>query len=423
MSNSESSSNESYVSGSSDDLAEQVDNLDLNGNILNKYNIISEIGKGADAIVWLAFDIDDSKFYAIKVNEPNEYKKGLNEFKFIKKLPPKLTCFNHLKDSFIEQITKDGSTKKYTCGVFELHTGNLDALVRKGEYQDGLPVQIVKKIMFQLLTALKHLHKQNKVFHADIKTDNILLKGHNNYDINVMEQYKKFNFPAQYKEAKKTFWLTKGNTIETIDKMKKEDKLKIRKIVHQTMCAKIQYPDEELKNIINTEFINNPSISLADFGAFCHEDEIYECEFGTRYYRAPENILMGECRYPVDIWASGCVFFELLTGRILFDPEKDSDFSRDAYHLYHINRHMGNFPIGFLKKTKHWNKFFDSSGNLEGFEIELRKFEDKLQELNVTEELNDIVDLLKGMLTISPNQRFNVDKCLNHNFFKNQTTP
>ena len=404
----------SNVSTSSDELIEQFDNLDLQGKTLNKYNIIYEIGKGADAIVWLAFSIEDSKFYAIKVNEPKEYKKGLSEFNFIKKLPIKLKCFNHLKESFVEQK----GNMKYSCGVFELHTGNLDSLVRSGAYQEGLPVKIVKKIMYQLLTALKYLHKQMKVYHADIKTDNILLRGYNDYDESIMKQYTEADFFGQYKEAKKTFWLGKGKPIETLEKMKKEDKLKIREIVHQIICEKINFPDKELKNIIKEEYINKSDISLADFGAFCGQDEHYDCEFGTRYYRAPEIILMGTCGIQVDIWAAGCVFYELLTGRILFDPEKCSNYNRDAYHLYHINRHMGDFPIGFLKKTKHWKNYFDSKGQLEGFEIEMRLFKDKFDNYNVIEQQDEIINLLQGMLNISPNQRFDADKCLSHSFFK-----
>ena len=94
------SSEGSNVSTSSDDIYHHTENLDLTNKLLNKYNIINEIGKGADAIVWLAYNIEDNKFYAIKVNEPNEYKKGLEEFKFLKKLP-KIQVFNQLKDNFI----------------------------------------------------------------------------------------------------------------------------------------------------------------------------------------------------------------------------------------------------------------------------------------------------------------------------------
>ncbi len=403
----------SYVSTSSDDVFHHSENLNLKGELLNKYNIIDEIGKGADAIVWLGYNVEDSKFYAIKVNEPNEYKKGLEEFKFLKKLPEKSQVFNHLKDSFIEQR----NNKRYACGVFELQTGNLDSLIRKSDIEDGLPILTVKKMMYQLLLALKYLHQKLKVYHADIKTDNILLKGHNNYDRKIMEQYISHNFLEKYKESKKQFWVGKGKTLDTIDKMKPEEKKKIREIVHKHICEKIECPEKSEKNKIDSEYLTNCNVTLSDFGAYCSEDEHYETEFGTRYYRAPEIILMGETSIGVDIWATGCVFYELLTGRILFDPEKDSKHSRDEYHLYWINSYCGNFPIGFLKKTKYWKKYFDSSGEMSNMRVKELSFKKQLEKYNVSGDIDTIVDLLKGMLEISPNKRFDVDKCLKHPFF------
>jgi serine/threonine protein kinase len=389
---SDSNSSDNTDSDNTDSSNVSQENLILNGKILNKYNFIHEIGRGADAIVWLAFNIEDSKFYAIKVNEPNEYKRGLEEFKFLKKLPTKLSCFNHLKESFVEEIEK----KKYSCGVFELHTGNLDAIVRKGQFQDGLAVIVVKKIMFQLLNALKYLHQKMKVYHADIKTDNLLLKGVNNMDKEIISQYS-----------------------EGYSKAKLKDDLKDRVKIHSEICNSLIFPEKYNKYIVDDQCIISSLVSLSDFGAWCGEDEHYETDFGTRYYRAPEIILLGQTGYPVDIWAAGCVFYELLTGRILFDPEKDSSRSRDDYHLYYINSLCGDFNIGFLKKTKEWKKYFTPESKLKNFSsLDNKKLIDLLNKYDIKENQNEILDLLKGMLTISPNQRFSVDKCLSHPFFK-----
>lgn len=44
----------------------------------------------------------------------------------------------------------------------------------------------------------------------------------------------------------------------------------------------------------------------------------------TRWYRAPELLLNSkDYSYPVDIWAFGCLLFELLTGTPLFPGDTD----------------------------------------------------------------------------------------------------
>jgi serine/threonine protein kinase len=72
------------ISESSDENDSQDENLELNHKILSHYNIIYELGRGAYSIVWLAYCIENSKYYAIKVQHPNEYKQGLDENEFVK---------------------------------------------------------------------------------------------------------------------------------------------------------------------------------------------------------------------------------------------------------------------------------------------------------------------------------------------------
>ncbi|XP_069193815.1 uncharacterized protein [Procambarus clarkii] len=105
--------------------------------------------------------------------------------------------------------------------------------------------------------------------------------------------------------------------------------------------------------------------------AFCHQNQIIHrdikpenvlvsrlgvvklCDFGfarllagpgesctdyvaTRWYRAPE-LLVGDTRYgrEVDVWASGCLLSEMLTGEPLFPGESDID------QLFHIIQTLG----------------------------------------------------------------------------------
>lgn len=56
----------------------------------------------------------------------------------------------------------------------------------------------------------------------------------------------------------------------------------------------------------------------------------------TRWYRAPE-LLVGDTAYgpPVDIWAIGCVFAELISGQALWPGRSDVD------QLYLIRKTLG----------------------------------------------------------------------------------
>ena len=403
-------------SSSSDDHCEQFENLELQGNIINNYNVIIELGRGAYSIVWLVYNITNNNMYALKVQNPTEFKEGYQEIMFVKKLST--NCgFNNLVDYFIEERNK----KKYLCSVWELHCGNLDNLLRKCNFTKGLPLIMVKDIMKQLLESVKILHKQHKVFHGDIKTDNILVKGLNNRDLFIINKYKNENFFEKYNQAKNEYCIK--NKIEP-SKMKKKDKLIIRQQIHNDITNKIlkEYDNANISRYsIDDKYLQSIKISLADFGTSCDEDNFYDTTFGTRYYQAPEIILMGKCSYPVDIWAIGCTFYELLSGKILFDPIKDSKHTRDYYHLYLINQTCGHFNKEFLKQTKYYKKFFDSKCKLNDTNCELsNRLDYKLNELvNINPDDKIIIkELLTSMLTINPIKRINIDQLINHPFFK-----
>uniref|UniRef100_A0A7G3AXW9 cyclin-dependent kinase n=2 Tax=Lutzomyia longipalpis TaxID=7200 RepID=A0A7G3AXW9_LUTLO len=79
-------------------------------------------------------------------------------------------------------------------------------------------------------------------------------------------------------------------------------------------------------------------IKLCDFG-FARtyaENETFTDYVATRWYRSPE-LLVGDPRYgkEVDIWATGCLYAEMMTGEPLFPGESDVD------QLFQIVRVLG----------------------------------------------------------------------------------
>ena len=175
----------------------------------------------------------------------------------------------------------------------------------------------------------------------------------------------------------------------------------------------------EIKHIslIDFDIPDKINISLCDFGFHCDENTSFDIQFGTRYYQAPEIILMGPCSYPVDIWALGCTFFELLTGNILFEPNKDSKYSRDYFHLCLINETCGKFPSSFLNKTKYYETFFTSKNEIK--DIKINKF-DRLDRkivestINFTDEqLKLIKKILNNTLIIDYNKRIKINDLIN----------
>jgi serine/threonine protein kinase len=134
----------------------------------------------------------------------------------------------------------------------------------------------------------------------------------------------------------------------------------MRTIQYEQRSEKIQTKTNALNSFFTTENIlvndqeeNNIAciiIKLADFARFGHR--LGYSTAGTLYYRAPELIVGSRCCHYVNLWARGCLLFEVATSKLLF-PVPGGDYTaRSAQNRLATIRLPNAGPTAGLKSAK-----------------------------------------------------------------------
>merc|ERR1711990_1209832 len=95
--------------------------------------------------------------------------------------------------------------------------------------------------------------------------------------------------------------------------------------LHHLAKCNIMHADIKPDNILLSA--DQKSVRLADLGTGVDVTEPQEITpyLVGRFYRAPEIILGCKPGFPIDMWAMGCSFFEIFTGKILFRGKNNND--------------------------------------------------------------------------------------------------
>ncbi|XP_034725945.1 SRSF protein kinase 1b isoform X2 [Etheostoma cragini] len=149
------------------------------GDLFNgRYHVIRKLGWGHFSTVWLAWDIQEKRFVAMKVVKSAEHytETALDEIKLLKSVrntDPSDPCREKVVQ-LLDDFKISGINGTHVCMVFEVLGYHLLKWIIKSNYQ-GLPLPCVKSIIRQVLQGLDYLHTKCKIIHTDIKPENILL--------------------------------------------------------------------------------------------------------------------------------------------------------------------------------------------------------------------------------------------------------
>ncbi|KAG8985555.1 hypothetical protein FRB93_005791 [Tulasnella sp. JGI-2019a] len=290
----------------------------IGGVVNERYTIITKLGGGVFATVWLAYDQRAKRYISLKI--PYDATNAEHEVTVLRKISstePNHPGFEHVLSS--NEVFGFGPSENdppigLKCIVSDVLGPSIVAF-RTAPDRVSLPVNVVKQVTLQLLFALNYLHQYCDVIHTDIQPANILL-----------------TLPDV--EGAIRFHLAKSNLISGGD---------------------------EMDNILpfDTSDTNHVKVKLIDFGAACWASDTNSKGIQPRDFRAPEVLLEGEWDSSVDIWNLGCLVYEMMTSKSLFNPEHKDD---DNLQIEHMIQLLGPFPLDVIAVGKRSGDFFTSEG-------------------------------------------------------------
>lgn len=408
----------------------------------NRYLIVQKLGWGHFSTVWLAHDQQLDRHVALKVVKSAKHytETAEDEIKLLECVfttNPAHAGYGHVV-SLLDHFRHRGPNGIHVCMVFEVLGENLLGLIKRYEYR-GIPEQIVRKIARQILLGLDYLHRECGIIHTDLKPENVLIsipdvervirselkrtKLENREMISMDVPFGQgliAHSTSRQVPGSPTVFITGSQPLPSpsgsytaLDKLA----LNISKITSGDELASSGFSQSSPEISDASDDYDKITVKIADLGNASWVTNHFTDDIQTRQYRSPEAIIGAAWGRRVDIWSAGCMFFELLTGDYLFNPDAIAKrYTKDDDHIAQIMELLGPFPVNFALAGKFSHALFNRKGELK--RIQKLKFWN-LESVLISKYAVDkklvakLADCLTKMLQIDPVKRWKAWELLN----------
>ncbi|KAH0580374.1 hypothetical protein H2248_001875 [Termitomyces sp. 'cryptogamus'] len=354
------------------------------------FRIVGKLGAGTTATLWLARDLRNDNFVAIKIlsgyaSQLNREEKLL-ELKILQLLSSDTTSqapapfVTKLLTCFYHPVGEDDG--EHLCLVMDLLCSGIRSLL------PSLPLQIVKRMLRHVLSGIAHAHMRG-IAHTDLKLDNILITPSSSWSTHAIAEWLERNPPETYPPTPSLMGMV-------------------------TVFVSKPLPDPTVDELATATF------RIADWGHAQIVDKQTTDDITPLYLRPPEVILGGQWDQSVDIWTYGCLVFYTLTSTRLFEIKGHGEINKSDEEalLYQIICLCGeNFQIDFLKRCYRIFDFFSLQGNLLKFKhYDYTPIQDRIRACGValsTEEIEQAAAFMTRCLCLNPKDRPSAMQLLN----------
>ncbi|KJX92897.1 protein kinase [Zymoseptoria brevis] len=335
----------------------------------NRYEAIKQLGEGRYSRVWLARDLRQNTYVALKILTNDCY--GTEHDIFEIEILETITREQNLHETqdahvlgLLDRFQLTGPNGRHECLALPVLGCTLGFQARRF-VQRRIPVRVMKHITRQLLTGLAFLHETCRVIHTDLQPSNIC------FDLNV----------------------AMGQSLEQVTPRVDEDA--------------------------------PGTVRIIDFGVASWIDNHLTDNIQPEHLRAPEVILGAPWGPPIDIWSLGCLVIEFIKGHVAFPGQaKEGSYTSSDDHLAQYMEVLGPMPRELLERGTKSQEYFNEQGALH--RIPTLK-QTSLQDYVVAqqgpfqrpadmpaEEALLFLDFLQGALALDPQHRKTAKELLGH---------